>query len=149
MSPIRRSKCILAVLASTVAALAQSVPKPAFTVADVHPVAPTANSALIGAIPQLNRFELRGATMVDLIHVAWDVDATRVVGGPAWLETDRFDVIAQTPAGSTREAMNGMLQSLLAERFSLVVHNDTRDLPALVMTIAKGGPKLKKSDGSG
>jgi uncharacterized protein (TIGR03435 family) len=148
MSPSIRSKCVLAALISSIAAFAQSDPKPAFTVADVHAVAPTANPALVGAIPQINRFELRGATMLDLIRTAWDVDATRVIGGPAWLDTDRFDVIAQTPAGATREATNTMLQSLLAERFSLVVHNDTRDLPAFVMTIAKGGPKLKKSHGA-
>jgi len=149
MSPIKLSKCALATVVSSLAAFAQSNPKLAFTVADVHTVAPTANSVLAGAIPQINSFELRGATMVDLIRIAWDVDAARVVGGPAWLETDRFDVTAQAPSGSTREAMNGMLQALLTERFSLVVHNDTRDLSAFVMTVAKSGAKLKKSDGVG
>lgn len=149
MSPIIRPKCVLAALVSSLAVFAQTSPKSSFTVADVHTVSTTGNAVLIGGIPQINRFELRGATMVDLIRMAWDVDAARVIGGPAWLDTDRFDVIAQAPAGSTREAMNSMLQALLAERFSLAVHNDTRELAAFVMTVAKGGAKLKKSDGSG
>jgi uncharacterized protein (TIGR03435 family) len=148
MSPIRRPKCVLAALLLPAAAFAQSSPRPTFTIADVHAVAPTASFANIGIIPRTNRFELRGATMVDLIRIAWGVGADKVAGGPAWLETDRFDVAALTPDGSTREAMNGMLQVLLAERFSLVVHNDTRELPAFAMTVAKGGPKLKKSNGA-
>ncbi len=116
-----------------------------FTIADVHAVKPTANPVLRGAMPQINRFEARGATMVDLVSLAWDVPGDRVSGGPAWLETDRFDVIAQASSGSTREQMNAMLQALLAERFDLKVHQDSRDVAGFAMTVAKGGVKMKKS----
>jgi uncharacterized protein (TIGR03435 family) len=120
-----------------------------FTVADVHAVPPNADSILIGAVPQNGRFELRGATMVDLIRTAWNVGADRVAGGPSWLATDRFDVVAMAPQGSTRETMNLMLQALLAERFKLAVHPGTGELPAFTMTVAKGGTKMKKSEESG
>jgi uncharacterized protein (TIGR03435 family) len=119
-----------------------------FTLADVHTVAATAPPRTL-EVPQSGRFEMHGATMIDLIHTAWDISADHVIGGPNWLEADRFDVIAQAPAGSTREAMNLMLRALLADRFSLVVHDDKRDLSAFTMTVAKGGVKMKKSDGSG
>ncbi len=118
-----------------------------FTLADVHTVAATASPRTL-EVPQSGRFEMHGATMVDLIHTAWDISADRVIGGPNWLESDRFDVIAQAPPGSTHEQMNLMLRALLADRFNLVVHDDKRDLPAFTMTVAKSGVKMKKSDGS-
>ena len=93
------------------------------------------------------RYELRNATLVDLIHTAWSVDADKVVGGPDWLDTDRFDVIIAAPAGSTPESLHTMLRSLLVDRFHLVAHNDTRNLPAYAMTVG-GKPQLKPSDGA-
>ena len=49
-----------------------------------------------------------------------------MVGGPAWLGTDRFDVIAKAPADATPEAQRDMLRNLLTDRFKLKVHDDTR-----------------------
>jgi len=119
-----------------------------FTVADVHSVAAKARFRTL-QIPQSGRFEMRGATMVDLVRTAWDVSADRVVGGPSWLELNRFDVIAQAPERSTPQAINLMLRALLVDRFGLVTRDDKRELPAFVMTLAKSGVKMKKSDGSG
>jgi uncharacterized protein (TIGR03435 family) len=61
---------------------------------------------------------------------------------------DRFDAIARIPPDSTPETRKVMLQALLAERFKLVVHNDTKPLPAYALTVGKH-PALKQSDGSG
>src|SRR5579863_10001801 len=83
------------------------------------------------------RYELRNASLVDLIRTAWSVDADKVVGGPDWLDTDRFDVIATAPPSSTPEALHIMLRSLLVDRFHLVARKDTRSLPAYVMTAGK------------
>ena len=77
------------------------------------------------------RYELRMATMVDLIRIAYGVDANNVVGGPGWLDTDHFDVIARAPGGTSNESAKLMLQSLLTDRFKLEVHNDTRPLVAM------------------
>jgi uncharacterized protein (TIGR03435 family) len=100
--------------------------KPAFEVADVHASPPTRNPYLRNFGLRGGRYEIRVATMVDLIKTAWDIDAERVLGGPNWLENDTFDVIAKVPAGTTQETTKVMLQSLLAERFKLAIHNDTR-----------------------
>ena len=67
------------------------------------------------------QYEFRNATLVDLIGTAWGVDADKVVGGPDWLDTDRFDVTADT----SPEAMKKMLRQLLADRFHLVVARKT------------------------
>jgi uncharacterized protein (TIGR03435 family) len=100
------------------------------------------------------RYELRTATMVDLIRVAYGVDAANVAGGPAWLDTDRFDVIAKVPAriqqqDATPETLQPMLRSLLEDRFKLVVHNDTKALKGYSLTFVKSTPQLKVSKGAG
>src|SRR5581483_1330777 len=62
---------------------------------------------------------------------------------------DRFDVIAKAAPATPRETANLMLQSLLKDRFKLVVHPDMRPLPGFVLSMGKGKPKLKESDGTG
>jgi uncharacterized protein (TIGR03435 family) len=86
--------------------------------------------------------------MVDLIANAWGVDPDKVVGGPNWLEFDRFDILATAPAKSTPAELRAMLQTLLADRFKLVVHIDKKELPTYALTMGKKS-QLKESDGSG
>jgi uncharacterized protein (TIGR03435 family) len=77
-------------------AAGQSAPATAaFEIAGIQPSAPSAITVMRGGTPRDGRYELRGATMVDLIRTAYAVDADKVVGGPHWLELDRFDVIAR------------------------------------------------------
>jgi uncharacterized protein (TIGR03435 family) len=124
--------------------------RPAFEAADVHAshVSPSNfNVYMSGPVVHSGQYQIKTATMVDLISAAYGVDQDKVFGGPTWLEMDRYDVIAKLPAGSTPESHKQMLQALLAERFNLVVHKDSKPLPAYVMTAAKH-PQLKESDGS-
>jgi hypothetical protein len=86
--------------------------------------------------------------MVDLISLAWGVDGDKVLSGPNWLDLDRFDVIAIAPGNATPETVKTMLQSLLAERFKLVVHADKKEMPTYALTAGKK-PQLKEADGSG
>ena len=95
-----------------------------------------------------DRYNLRQATMVDLIAAAYGVDATAVQGGPIWLENDRFDIVAKAPSTTKPDAIKLMLQALLADRFKLVVHTGTKPMPAYVLTVGKGKPNLRESDGS-
>lgn len=126
----------------------QPTPPPAFEIADVHLSPRTINPVMRGGLVSGGRYELRTATMVDLIRVAWGVDASNVVGGPAWLETDRFEVIAKAPADSPPATLQLMLQSLLADRFHLVVHNDTKPLKGYALTFVKSTPQLRASKGT-
>jgi uncharacterized protein (TIGR03435 family) len=123
---------------------------PAFEIADVHVSPHTLTPNLQGGVLRSARYELRQATMVDLIRTAYGVDADKVLSGPSWLESDRFDVIAKAPASATPETAKLMLQTLLADRFKLVVHADSHSLPGFALTVGKSGPpKLKEADGSG
>ncbi len=93
-------------------------------------------------------YQLRTATMVDLIRIAYNVEADQVVGGPNWLEMDRFDIEAAVPAGSTPESQRTMLRELLANRFKLAVHDEIRPIPAYALKVGKQ-PVLEAADGSG
>lgn len=97
-----------------------------------------------------DRYMIRDATMVDLISTAYKVDDDNVLGGPAWLETDRFDIIAKAPPTTEPDTLRLMLQTLLAERFKLVEHSDTKLLQVYVLSVGKGGKsKMKEAEGSG
>jgi uncharacterized protein (TIGR03435 family) len=119
-----------------------------FEAADVH-VSPHSdnnfNLFMRGPQTRAGRYEIRTATMVDLTSTAYGVDGDKVFGGPNWLEMDRFDITAKLPAGSTPDSEKAMLQALLAERFHLVAHPDTRPMPAYVLTASKH-PQLKEAD---
>ncbi len=120
--------------------------EPTFDTVDIHASAPNTIPRMRSGFSR-GRYELGNATMVDLIRTAWGVDADKVAGGPGWLETDRFDVIATAPPSSTPETLKSMLRALLEDRFQLAAHKDTKGLPAYVMTAGKK-PQLKPSDGS-
>src|ERR1700733_13129419 len=96
-----------------------------------------------------DKFVLRNATMVELISAAYGIDGDRVIGGPTWLDADRFDVVAKAAPNTSPENMRSMLQGALGDRFKLVIHHAVKPMPAYVLTLGKGKPKLKESDGTG
>ena len=66
------------------------------------------------------------------------------IQGPAWIGSDGYDIMAKVPEGVPADQVPAMLQALLAERFGVKIHKETRVLPAFELTVAKGGPKLKE-----
>lgn len=124
-------------------------PKPTFDIADVHATPRTNNPNLFmtGGVLRGGRYDLRKATMLDLIRTAWNVDPAIVLGGPNWLETDRFDIVAKAPPSTSPDNIRLMLQALLADRFKLVLHNDIKPMPAFALTVGKTKPKLKEAEG--
>jgi len=114
-------------------------------------VSPKSNTTYMsGGVLRGSRYEIRRATMVDLIRTAWGLDnSDKIQGGPNWLDLDRFDVIAKAPPSATQEAAKLMLQALLADRFKLVVHMDSKPMAGLMLSLGKAKPKLKESEGKG
>src|SRR5262249_21050048 len=68
------------------------------------------------------------------------------ITGPAWLDSERFDITAKVPDGVSKEQIPAMLQVLLAERFKMTVRKEGKEEPIYGLVVGKGGPKLKKSD---
>jgi uncharacterized protein (TIGR03435 family) len=132
---------------------AQSADAPRFEAADIHASAPSSNirdNFIQGPFVGGGRFELRKATVLDLVRLGWSVQPDKIVGGPNWTGLDRFDILAKAPAGAGSADLRLMLQNLLADRFSLKIHNDTKNMPAFALVMAPGKkPHLKEADGSG
>jgi uncharacterized protein (TIGR03435 family) len=142
-----RNTLICFSLLTTAAAFAQS---PKFEIADVH-VSSTARGFAqnFGGVLREGRYVNRDATLLNLIAAAYGVGEDNISGGPGWLSADLFDVIAKVPDGTNMKTANLMLRSLLTERFGLVVNQGTHPVPRYVLTVGKGGSKLKSASGSG
>src|SRR5215469_13200533 len=131
------------------AAFAQS--GPSFEAADVR-VSPPPNRFnvnLRGPFVRAGWYEMRNATMLDLIRTAYSIDGDRIYGGPDWLEMDRYDMIAKLPKGATLETGSHMLQRLLADRFHLALHQDSKELPVYIMRAGKHRQMNHAADAEG
>jgi uncharacterized protein (TIGR03435 family) len=94
-------------------------------------------------------FRGRNLRLFELVMSAWRLNRDQVIGGPNWLETAGWDIDARFPAGASPAQAPQMMQAMLADRFRLVTHRETRTLPIYVLTVAKGGIKLHQGDGRG
>src|SRR5580704_6851921 len=84
------------------------------------------------------------ALMKELLMRAFGVKNLQI-SGPGWLDTERYDIIAKVPPGTTLEQANLMLRNVLVERFGLAFHRETKDMPVYELTLGKGAPELKES----
>jgi uncharacterized protein (TIGR03435 family) len=82
------------------------------------------------------------AAMKALLMTAYDLKAYQLTG-PAWIASERYDVVAKVPPSATKEQVAAMWRNLLAERFGLVVHHESKDFQVEELLVSKGGTKLK------
>ncbi len=119
-----------------------AAPRRVFESAEVHMSAAGVREAG-GFLPD-GRFECQGTTLLKLIATAYNVNTDFIVGGPDWLGSDGFDITARAASRrASPEALRGMLQSLLADRLALDVHNEQKEMPVYLLTVAKKGLKLR------
>jgi uncharacterized protein (TIGR03435 family) len=83
-------------------------------------------------------------SLKDYVRMAYDVKEYQVVS-PEWMASERFDIKARLPEGSKGGELRDMLKSLLADRFHMKVHKDSKDFPVYALVVDKAGPKLKES----
>ena len=84
--------------------------------------------------------------MENLILLTYHVQRYQLKGEPGWVRSERFDVAAKAPAGVPKDQTWEMMQTLLAERFRLVVHRETVEMPVYRLVPAKGGLKIRPAD---
>jgi uncharacterized protein (TIGR03435 family) len=141
--PNRIADALIGIIAA-VAAIAQ-VPAPTeFDVASVR--LNTLNDRIVTVnVGPGAKFTARGYTLVLLMQRAYGVMDWNVTGGPAWIRTDRYDVTAKSEFGGniTERQLQPMLQKLLADRFKLRLHQDSKEMSGFAMVVASGGPKMK------
>ena len=120
----------------------------AFEVATIKPVAPQdASPARYIRMQSAHRFQAKNYTVNGLIAAAYDLNPKAIAGGPGWAETDRYDVIAETP-GELRPIYDDqmrMLRKLLNDRFNFQFHRGKKEFAIYELTVTKGGPNLKPS----
>ena len=135
-------------------ALAQNAPQtplPKFKATEVE-ISPYRNSPFAnGGVLHGDRYLWHQATLVDLIADAYSVDFDLVQGGPAWLERNRFEVTGLADPKTSKADLKLMLQSLLADRFGVVVHTGEKEMPAYVLTVPgkDGKTKMTESEAGG
>jgi uncharacterized protein (TIGR03435 family) len=124
---------------------------PAFEVASIKPAATTAVGWRLEPTP--DGFTGRNISLLKLVGEAHGVfDVKLIIGGPPWIDSDKFDLEAKFNAAEIPDAKNltyrqraDMLQPLLANRFHLKIHRESRAFPIYDLVIAKGGTKLMQT----
>src|SRR5580692_6807535 len=115
------------ILFAALMAFGQSAAPQAFEVASVKPnTSESGSSRTSGTTGQLT---ITNRSLKQLIEMAYSVQDFQIAG-PEWLSAAKFDIVAKIPAGAQTDQRPAMMQSLLAERFHLAVHRDSREMPA-------------------
>jgi uncharacterized protein (TIGR03435 family) len=137
-----------------------------FEVASIKPANPDTPGASIQFMPG-GGLKMTGIPLRGMITFAYDVRDFQVSGGPGWMGTERFDVMARPDAAAMvdgqvdfarmndnqrktmRDQISERLRALLAERFQLVAHKETKDQPIYALVVSKNGPKLQETKETG
>ncbi|MEI9973126.1 MAG: TIGR03435 family protein [Ignavibacteriota bacterium] len=98
----------------------------------------------LGMVIDNAQVTMRSMSIAEMMRVAYRVKPYQV-SGPEWITAERYTVAAKMPAGSTREQVPEMMQALLAERFKLTFHRETKEQPVYALVVMKGGTKLQES----
>jgi uncharacterized protein (TIGR03435 family) len=128
------------------------MPSPTFEVASVKLSQPTTPGTPVffgparggPGTPDPGQITWTNATLKGMLMIAHDVKQYQI-NGPGWLDTERYDVVAKVLDGATKEQVNLMWQSLLAERFSLKLHHEPKEFQVEQLVVGKNGAKLKET----
>jgi len=119
---------------------------PAFEVASIKPSGPKSVRGSSGGpgTSDPGRYTFGSATLIDLVEVGYHVDYFQI-SSKVPLDEQTFDLVAKLPEGATGQQFRLMMQNLLAERFHLKMHMQSKEFPTYELIVAKSGPKLKES----
>jgi uncharacterized protein (TIGR03435 family) len=117
---------------------------PSFEVATIKPSQPNIPGKLIGGG---RNFKTLNTTLSDLISFSYGIHAKQIVGAPAWIEEEHYDLAGEPDAkgAPSLDQIRVMLQKLLADRFQLKFHRDKKELSVYALTVGKNGSKLTRS----
>jgi len=144
---------LIATAALTPAQTKKSEKKAQFEVASIRPAK---QDGEIDSSTDRGFFRTHNLTLKRLIARAWDVNIEEIYGGPNWVDSDSYDINAGIPeefAQQRREKVPQMIQSLLADRFQLVIHREPRRISGYELVVAKKGSRMERAkpdeEGSG
>jgi len=153
-----RQITIAALILSASGILAQApspapAPRPkfdAFEVATIKPVEPADKSPRYIKMEGPHRFVEKYYTLKLLIAAAYDLNPKTISGGPSWVDSDHYDILALTPGDvrPTHGEQMSMLRNLLTDRFKLTFHRQQKEFSIFELEVAKNGPRLKATTAS-
>jgi uncharacterized protein (TIGR03435 family) len=120
----------------------------AFEVATIKPAVPSTDGRThirMSSDTEKGSLAYGNVGLKDVIAKAYNVQQYQV-SGPDWMETERYDIVAKFAPHTAPDRVPPMLQALLAERFKVALHRETRELPMYSLVVAKGGPKFKSDE---
>jgi uncharacterized protein (TIGR03435 family) len=137
-------------LALTVSASMAQQPGPSFDVASVKPAAPIVGGRMMVRMqggpgsPDPGQITYTNVALKNVLTIAYNVRSYQI-SGPSWLDSERFDIMAKIPKDTSKEDFQLMLQNLLAERFKLKLHRESKDMPIYALVVGKNGVKMKET----
>jgi uncharacterized protein (TIGR03435 family) len=135
------SQAAAAFLILTTGATAQTGPAPKFDVASIKPAAPGGRGMFIRPMPG-GRVNVTNMTVKQLIMIAYRMQPFQVSGGPAWIDSLHYDIEAKPDTPVKQSDWPVMLQALLADRFQVTLHRETKELPIYALVLARKDGKL-------
>src|ERR1700722_16128539 len=115
--------------------------KPAFEVVSIRPCKPDEPGGGMRPTPGGERYVANCASLKSLMWVSYWLQSDQVIGGPNWIENERFYIEGVAARPSTITELKAMMQNAITERFKLRFHRETKELDAYVLDIDKIGPK--------
>jgi uncharacterized protein (TIGR03435 family) len=136
---------------------ASTAAPPTFDVASIHESKATDGHHHIYNDPSESHFRTVNLSLKELLQFAYNLPKSQILAGPSWLDSTMFDIDAKSdaavdaqlralPSSEAKQRKQLMVQALLADRFQLTTHQETRQLPVYSLVVAKGGPKFKPSE---
>jgi len=144
---VRYVALVLILVGIAAAVHGQPAAGPRFEVASVK--TSTADPGSAGMNTGNGRLTAINVTLKRCIMGAYGVGPNQIFGGPDWLDSDRFEIAAKAEQPVGDRILMTMLQTLLAERFRLALHRETKPIQAYVLEVTKNATKLEKGDGGG
>jgi uncharacterized protein (TIGR03435 family) len=156
---VKRTLVVSVIVLGTYIASAQTgTASSGFEVASIRPSDPASGAPHLGMSPS-GVFTAKSVTVKALVRQAYDLKDFQISGGPGWIDTDQYDIVAKGNSESLsedqirtmsseqrnilKEQFLQKLRALLADRFQLKVHQETKELPIYALIIAKNGPKIQ------
>lgn len=138
------SRCLSCCLALIAAVALAAQERPTFEVVSIRPASDQANQVNVGLRITGSEMRIAYMSLKDYIGMAYRVRPNQI-SGPDWLAQQRFDIAAKFPDGGSAAQIPEMMQAVLADRFQMKMHRDSKEFPVYILSVAKGGLKIQEA----
>jgi uncharacterized protein (TIGR03435 family) len=147
----KKTSAVVVLACSSAIAQTSSTPpaRLTFEVAAIHSSSPDARGGIVRPLPNGTGYQVQNMTVKTMMSVMYRVPARQIMGGPDWFGTELFDVEAKADGSYDIERLHTMFQNLLADRFGLKFHIETKQGPVFALVVDKSGLKMKQDGTEG